>query len=396
MSEPTTSARFKFISGDQFRASLESDHEELERAQAAKAWKAVPVLAGSIIETVLIDYLVSLGPPQVAVDPLTLDLGMAIDLSLKLRILSEKTAHLCHAVRHYRNLIHPGRSIRLKERADENGAQVAYALVGVVLADVESQRKAVYGYTAEQIATKVESDSSALSILPHLLKDTNAQEQERLLLDVLPQRYFVLIEDPFDNDEAPRSLKQCFRSTFDSASEATKRKVLKKLAKVLREEEEHVVLNYERVFFRGADLAFASPEDKALIKQHVLSRADKDGFDALADALDGIEPHLESEDLSKVVDIVVKNVVRNVKNPAAASRARNYLPRLQMVTSGEQDKLIEKRLDEWIQHLAAKGNEPQATAVREIQESINSVPFQFLPMTTRLSDEPEVAWMLCQ
>ncbi len=48
---------FDFISGEDFRISLENDYKELNDAMQVEAWKAVHVLAGSIIEAVLVDYL---------------------------------------------------------------------------------------------------------------------------------------------------------------------------------------------------------------------------------------------------------------------------------------------------------------------------------------------------
>jgi len=50
-------ATFDFISGDDFRMSLESDYRELSSAMETKSWKSAHVLAGSIIEAILVDYL---------------------------------------------------------------------------------------------------------------------------------------------------------------------------------------------------------------------------------------------------------------------------------------------------------------------------------------------------
>jgi hypothetical protein len=54
-------SRFDFVSGDDFRTPLESDYAELEACLTAGAWKSAHVLAGSIVEAVLIDYLVAVG-----------------------------------------------------------------------------------------------------------------------------------------------------------------------------------------------------------------------------------------------------------------------------------------------------------------------------------------------
>src|SRR5438093_874801 len=52
---------FDFIAGDDFRQSLEGDYRDLTGCVEAKAWKAVHVLAGSIIEAVLLDHLDAAG-----------------------------------------------------------------------------------------------------------------------------------------------------------------------------------------------------------------------------------------------------------------------------------------------------------------------------------------------
>ncbi len=53
-------SKFNFISDEKFRNILLSDYTEIEVSYANKAWKAVVVLAGSVIEALLVDYLVSL------------------------------------------------------------------------------------------------------------------------------------------------------------------------------------------------------------------------------------------------------------------------------------------------------------------------------------------------
>jgi hypothetical protein len=52
---------FDFITDEAFRTSLESDYQELKSCMTTKAWKAVHVLSGSIVEAVLTDYLIAMG-----------------------------------------------------------------------------------------------------------------------------------------------------------------------------------------------------------------------------------------------------------------------------------------------------------------------------------------------
>jgi hypothetical protein len=48
-----------FITHEEFRLALGADQAELIRCLEGRAWKAVHVLAGSITEAVLLDYLIA-------------------------------------------------------------------------------------------------------------------------------------------------------------------------------------------------------------------------------------------------------------------------------------------------------------------------------------------------
>jgi hypothetical protein len=88
-----------------------------------QAWKAVHVLAGSIVEAVLADYLISTG--QKSPDPLEMGLAQLIAACKKAGVLNQRTAELSGALKAYRNLIHPGRARRIGEEADADVADVA-------------------------------------------------------------------------------------------------------------------------------------------------------------------------------------------------------------------------------------------------------------------------------
>ncbi len=150
------------------------------------AWKAVHVLAGSVVEAILVDYLIGTGyPKKSGKDPLKMELGPIISACKDEKIITERTADLSSVIRSYRNLIHPGRVIRLNEKIDKKSASIAKALVDVVADEVATAKAVSYGFTAEQIANKIENDSSALAVLAHFLKETNELERERLVRDVV-------------------------------------------------------------------------------------------------------------------------------------------------------------------------------------------------------------------
>jgi len=160
---------FDFISDQRFRLSLLSDYSEILASLETGSWKAVHVLAGGIVEAVLVDYLVASDyQKRTGRDPLEFDLFKAIEACKAEGVLSQRAFELSSVVRGYRNLIHPGRAIRLNEKVDKNTAVIAKALVDVIIDEIAVGKKAKYGYTAEQLMSKVESDSSSLSIIGHL------------------------------------------------------------------------------------------------------------------------------------------------------------------------------------------------------------------------------------
>src|SRR2546423_1015687 len=159
---------FDFIATPEFRQSLESDYAELLKCAEAEAWKSVQVMAGSIVEALLIDYLVVTASKRTGKDPLKMDLAEAVTICKLEKVISDRSADLSSVIRSYRNLIHPGRLVRLNEEQPSQGSgRIAIALVELIVEDVAKVRRAAFGLTAEQILSKLERDANCLPILKH-------------------------------------------------------------------------------------------------------------------------------------------------------------------------------------------------------------------------------------
>lgn len=185
---------------------------------AAKAWKAVVVLSGSIVEAILIDALSDPGI-QTPKHPGELQLANLIEIAIANHIISDQTKELSTVIRKYRNLIHPGRVTRLETSVDINHANIAFRVVEIVLAEVTERKKNTYGLTAEQLFDKLGSGETVLSLVAHLVKETREEELFRLLTEVLPGAYFSSIADGDAPIEAAEHLAICHRAVHDSASE---------------------------------------------------------------------------------------------------------------------------------------------------------------------------------
>ncbi len=304
-------ANFDFITDDDLRSSLENDLKELTLCLQASAWKAVHVLAGSIVEATLIDYLVSAEKINSAAAYKT-SLAQLIDLCEKDGVLSRKAVDLSTIVREYRNLIHPGRVIRLSERVDEHGATIAKAVIEIVVDEVAIKKKQTYGYTAEQVIRKLEEDSSALSIAEHLFRETRPAELKRLLLKVLPASYLEHCESETQNDYyIARRMRSLYRLGLQVADDQIRTAVGSHYVSILKEEIGSTVRNYEVGLFQSADLRDIDARDRPLVISHFLATMKEGLSDGVLEAAQGITAYLESESLKELMMILVNAMIRD-------------------------------------------------------------------------------------
>jgi len=368
---------FDFVTNENFRASLESDYGELQRCKEAKAWKAVHVLAGSIIEAVLVDYLVATSYHES--DPLRMDLAHLISVCAAEDILSEKAANLAEAVKSYRNLIHPGRVVRLRETVDENGATIAQALVEIVVDEVSARRRESYGYTAEQVVSKLRRDPSASAILAHLLKEVQPTELKRLLLRVIPQEYFLVAEEgpPFEPPDfgALSSLRQCFRLALELVNDEVKKEATSKYVSVLKEEPGPYVRRYEEAFFRASDLRWVSTDAVALVKQHLLARLKSSASLEFLEVIEGLGEFLDENDASEFANSIPRLLTRSGDTRLGIA-TRKYVENEYWDMEDGVRNILTSRLEVWIAFLDGKGQHEDAEKVRGLRDGlVSDLPF---------------------
>lgn len=374
-------ASFDFITDEDFRTSLEKDFEEMNLCIQFGAYKAAVVIAGSVVETVLIDYVIAenIAPRDEA---LKFDFGRVLSLCKDQGIISNKTLDLSSAIKGYRNLIHPGRLIRLNENVDKDGAEVARALVSIVLKEVEKRKRENYGYTAEQIISKINNDSNSAAILPFLIKKTNPVELERLIFKLLPQAYMdeYLAEDSsFPSEYGPEreyikpTLVQCFRTIHTTLDNTTKEKVSKWFVKLLSEESDQVISSYGMAFLRGSDLRYMSPDDADLVLHHLLGRMKNNMNALIIETLSDIGPFIKEENVNDFIDPIVKFGCSKVPPSSVSKKLGDFLDNLALDINSNISAAIYNRLEKW--KSLYQRNE-QTTSVEKIEEIMASIiPF---------------------
>jgi hypothetical protein len=143
---PTASADLAFIADVDLRAALRQDIADATRAFADAEWKGATVLAGSIIEALLL-WAIATGPKadilkaQAAAkannsDPNRWDLAQFILGARAIGAITPETETAAGLAREFRNLIHPGRSERLKQKCDRGTAYLALGALDRVVTDV--------------------------------------------------------------------------------------------------------------------------------------------------------------------------------------------------------------------------------------------------------------------
>jgi hypothetical protein len=138
-------SELRFIEDIDFRQSLRNDLSAISRAVANSEWKAATVLAGSVLESLLLWKLNKDSEKAVATKHAKgkklpsierWDLHDYIEVALELQLVGERTANQARLAKDFRNLIHPGRSIRLGEICNRGTAFGAVAAVELVIEDL--------------------------------------------------------------------------------------------------------------------------------------------------------------------------------------------------------------------------------------------------------------------
>lgn len=374
---------FDFIEIREFRESLERDYAEMQSCAEAHAWKSVQVLAGSIVESLLIDYLASTTHPnRPQKDPLRVDFAEAIALSRAERAISERTADLCSVIRSYRNLIHPGRVIRLAEpQPSGKSAQIAVALVDLIVDDIVHARQASLGLTAEQVVSKIMRDENSLVILQHLVNDASERQRERLLLEVIPNMFLSIRRDEanYELDELQQlaRLLKAYRVVFDIVPEAIRRKATAEFIRILREEDGDRVNAWRNAFFRPVDLKYVVSNHTAMVRQHLLNLVPPTHNADTLKFVDGIAEYLEPSEVHLWLDPFIRTLISTGVSDPVKETVSSHLLNTAVYTSDDSDQQIDKRLDDWIGYLE-KNSEEQAARIRNLKEEIElsrQIPF---------------------
>lgn len=140
----STTKTLAFVTDAAARTTLQNDVAAVERAIHNSEWKAATVLAGSVIEALLL-WALSKDPNAAraaTVAPKKNDLKdwhlfELIQVAKELKLIGDQSAKQADLARDFRNLIHPAVAERARMKCDRPTAFGAFAGMDLVAADLE-------------------------------------------------------------------------------------------------------------------------------------------------------------------------------------------------------------------------------------------------------------------
>jgi hypothetical protein len=139
-----------FLGDDALRAVLEADLGALEDDMDRGAWKSATILGGAVVEALLLSSLLpreseaktaaASVKPKPPPDLNEWHLHHLTEVAAAMQVISTTTAAQCRIAKDFRNLIHPGRMVRLSQVCDRGTAHAVAAAVEFVIRDLRKAR----------------------------------------------------------------------------------------------------------------------------------------------------------------------------------------------------------------------------------------------------------------
>jgi hypothetical protein len=357
-------ATFDFISDSELRQIVESDFDELELCMAHGASKAAMVLSGSIVESVLCDYLASVSPKDKKTI-LAATLDALIARALEAKVISAETADLSSVIKGYRNLVHPGRLARRAEaEVSTEKAQIAVAVTTMIIKAVAETRTRTMGLTADQLIKKVLTDASAMTIIGHLARQMEPQELDLLVESRLRDVYLERLYEgpsPWDSDTERAArvfrseqlrLSVCYQQAFSLCSERSRQGAVASLLKIIATEPNPTAVAAEDAFVFPEAWSQLQPADERLLIDHLIGRLGGTGTQPSSTALEALAKHLSIKRERGFAGLVWRALFGG-NAPLAASLAQVYanLPNaeaeeMDTVISAAKAEIMEIRANE--------------------------------------------------
>jgi hypothetical protein len=360
-------ADFNFITIPELREGLQADYKEIRDCLDIGAWKAVHVLAGSVIEAILLDAL-SVAPGANTTKLEKMMLAELVDEARSSDIITDDTRSLSTVVRGYRNLIHPGVVKRKEKSVDRSGATVAAELVEMIVKEVAKYKEHTCGFTAPQLLKRLSGGVSAFPLLTHFVQQTHKSELETLLITLLPDA--ILAESSIDWDDTTRHLITCYHKVFEMVTPDTRRRVVADIYKLFRVTDEATVIFYENYFLRKFHFECFDESELGFVKAHLLPRLGTTSI--LEHATSGIARLLTDDEITELCTRCARVLARTEKRETQ-NGLRTTVSAVFYAIEPHREELVRAALREIVDSEVYPAE--RTAVVTELIESLDDVPF---------------------
>ncbi len=172
--QPRLVVDFSFLRASALRRIAERDWDECQRAFNSGCWKSVLILAGGIVETVLLALLgqrksralKASAAAGVGTDLTRWTLDRMIKVAAELKVVPPAAETLPNPLRQYRNLAHPGNEVREKLEFGEPDAATAFNALRSILTRLSKARVEAHpsAATASKLSTLSATERPYISV----------------------------------------------------------------------------------------------------------------------------------------------------------------------------------------------------------------------------------------
>jgi len=369
--------RFRTVRDSTLRRDLGSDYEELQKALKAYLHKSALVLAGGIVEAVLINYLRVIGyrhgPKKT--DPDRMSLEDLISACRSEGALSQETAALCTVMRGYRNLVHPGRILREGESPDHARAEVAAKAVERVLEDVHNRIRKRPEWAAERVLEEFDWPPPLKRTVEKKIGQLPEADLIRLLVDVLPNR---AAEASCNDDEVTLDgCDKCFWAAFKLASPEARTKAAAATLGVIEATAPYNSSGLIGALFSAELLPYLDCVNRDVLISYVVDELDGRVRNGHWMRVAGLGSFLSESDVPAFIEALARGVVRG------DDRLRSFVKKAIVdeakAMSDECRRLALIHLDKLIESLRRKGKGEGAARLSEVRFQIEPLRDEDIP-----------------
>ncbi len=330
------SNQFLFISDIRYRKILEQDYQEILKCIDTGANKAAATISGSIVEALLTDYLLDKGVDKVqkgktgsTIKVENAGLGNLIEYCNNNNLVSSKSYHLLQAIRDFRNLIHPAKSIRVKTTASEKDARLYKSALDIIIEEIGAIRQKEFGATADQLLAFVITDENAVELFPHMVQSANSEEERRkFLTEEVPNKLenqHEILNNYFDQDGEPifdnfedanyvhylkvliKRVYLCFHICYEISSDESRKQTAYKLLKILKfgkPIEKQFGIN----LFEPTMLTFLDKEDAIFVTKYLVIYLKSIETDRLSQILPELSKLIDETYIVRILEAVLYHI----------------------------------------------------------------------------------------